>query len=146
MKLIKILLLSFAVFAASCNTQKENTPTLQLIKFIDPLIGTGGHGHVFPGATTPFGMVQVSPNNGVSGWDWCSGYHISSNQLAGFTHMSLSGTGIGDLSDILITPTTSTVVSDTSAGGKNFITHYFSNYSHNDEKASPGYYARFTEQ
>ncbi|NPA36809.1 MAG: glycoside hydrolase family 92 protein [Chlorobi bacterium] len=140
MKLAKALLYSYLLFIAGCNTATRTEKETHLTGFVDPFIGTGGHGHVFPGATTPFGMVQVSPNNGVSGWDWCSGYHISSNQLAGFTHMNLSGTGIGDLSDILITPTTSTVVSDTSAGGRNFTTHYFSNYSHKDEEASPGYY------
>ena len=142
---MKSLLIPFvfilSVFFTSCQSLVKQRTEARLTNFVDPFIGTGGHGHVFPGATTPFGMVQVSPNNGVSGWDWCSGYHTSSDQMAGFTHMSLSGTGIGDLSDILITPTTKTVETDTTANGKNFITHYFSRYSHDDEKASPGYYS-----
>ena len=140
MKHLFFILISALIFVG-CSTSTQKEKETRLISFVDPFIGTGGHGHVFPGATTPFGMVQVSPNNGVSGWDWCSGYHISSNQLAGFTHMSLSGTGIGDLSDILITPTTKEIKSDTTAQGKNFTTHYYSNYSHKDEKASPGYYS-----
>ena len=142
MKKLQYLFLSIGIIVfAGCSTSKKQTPEKQLIDFVDPFIGTGGHGHVFPGATTPFGMVQVSPNNGVSGWDWCSAYHISSNQLAGFSHMHLSGTGIGDLADILITPTTKKITSDTSAAGKNFITHYFGTYSHDNETASPGYYS-----
>ena len=72
--------------------------------FVDPFIGTAAHGHVFPGATTPFGMVQLSPDNGTSGWDWCSGYNYSDSLIAGFSHTHLSGTGIGDLCDILFLP------------------------------------------
>ncbi len=140
MKAIQIITLALLVLAG-CIPSNQTPTQNQLINFVDPIIGTGGHGHVFPGATTPFGMVQLSPNNGVSGWDWCSAYHFSSTQLAGFSHMHLSGTGIGDLADILITPTTKPVVSDTSANGRNFITHYFSKYSHDDEVASPGYYS-----
>ena len=68
-------------------------------------MGTGGHGHTYPGATVPFGMLQVSPDNGVSSWDWCSGYHYSDSIVAGFSHLHLSGTGIGDLTDILFMPT-----------------------------------------
>ena len=77
-----------------------------LISYVDPFIGTGGHGHTYPGATTPFGMIQVSPVNGLSHWDWCSGYHYSDSLMVGFGHLSLSGTGIGDLNDILLMPTT----------------------------------------
>ncbi len=139
MRIIQIVTVALLIFGG-CSIPKNSPAPSRLINFVDPFIGTGGHGHVFPGATTPFGMVQLSPNNGVSGWDWCSAYHSSSTQLAGFSHMHLSGTGIGDLADILITPTTKPVVSDTSAKGRNFITHYFSKYSHEEEKASPGYY------
>ena len=53
-----------------------------LTRFVDPFLGTGGHGHVYPGATTPFGMVQLSPDNGTNGWDWCGGYHYSSDSFA----------------------------------------------------------------
>lgn len=76
----------------------------QLIKYVYPFIGTGGHGHTYPGASVPFGMVQLSPDNGLIGWDWCSGYHYSSHSIAGFSHAHLSGTGIGDWCDISVMP------------------------------------------
>ncbi|MFN5930481.1 MAG: glycoside hydrolase family 92 protein, partial [Sphingobacteriales bacterium] len=79
-----------------------------LTRFVDPFLGTGGHGHVYPGATTPFGMVQLSPDNGTNGWDWCGGYHYSSDSIAGFSHTHLSGTGIGDWCDISMLPITDT--------------------------------------
>ncbi len=104
----------------------------KLIKFVDPFLGTGGHGHVYPGATIPFGMVQLSPDNGDEGWDWCSGYHYSSKTIAGFSHMHLSGTGIGDWCDISLLP-----LIDTSLIRKEKIKISF---LHTSEKASPGYY------
>ncbi len=134
----KILLFVMAM-VVSLSCQKVEKEQL-LVSYVDPFIGTGGHGHVFPGATTPFGMVQLSPVNGVSGWDWVSGYHTSSNELVGFAHMCLSGTGIGDLADLIMLPVTKEVVSDTTAGGKNFLQHYKASYSHNREAATPGYY------
>jgi putative alpha-1,2-mannosidase len=76
----------------------------QLIKYVDPFIGTGGHGHTYPGATVPFGMIQLSPDNGTQGWDWCSGYHYSDSMIAGFSHTHLTGTGIGDWCDISVMP------------------------------------------
>jgi len=69
-------------------------PAFDPLKHVDLFLGTGGHGHVHPAATVPFGMVQVGPDNGVDGWDWCSGYHYSSTTIAGFSHTHLSGTGI----------------------------------------------------
>src|SRR5436190_7741155 len=75
-----------------------------LTRYVDPFIGTGGHGHTYPGATVPFGMVQLSPDNGLNGWDYCSGYHYSSDSIAGFSHTHLSGTGIGDWCDISVMP------------------------------------------
>ncbi|MDE6366719.1 MAG: glycoside hydrolase family 92 protein, partial [Muribaculaceae bacterium] len=74
--------------------------------FVDPFIGTDGHGHVFLGANVPFGMVQLGPSQSVKGWDWCSGYHYSDSTLLGFSHTHLSGTGIGDLGDVLLMPAT----------------------------------------
>jgi predicted alpha-1,2-mannosidase len=105
----------------------------RLTKFVDPFLGTGGHGHVYPGATVPFGMVQLSPDNGVEGWDWCSGYHYSSNTIAGFSHTHLSGTGIGDWCDISVLP-----LADTSEARKARILIPF---DHAQEKANPGYYS-----
>src|SRR5882724_379309 len=69
-----------------------------------PMVGTGGHGHTYPGATLPFGFVQLSPDTRTSGWDGCSGYHYSDATILGFSHTHLSGTGIGDLGDVLLMP------------------------------------------
>ncbi|MDY3104345.1 MAG: glycoside hydrolase family 92 protein, partial [Prevotella sp.] len=72
----------------------------QLTRYVNPYIGTGGHGHVFLGANVPFGAVQLGPTQITRGWDWCSGYHYSDSLIIGFSHTHLSGTGIGDLGDI----------------------------------------------
>jgi putative alpha-1,2-mannosidase len=97
-------------------------------QYVDPLIGTGGHGHVFLGANVPYGMVQVGPTQHKRGWDWCSGYHYSDSVIVGFGQMHLSGTGIGDLGDIALLPSTV-------AGEKEVA------FSHRAERARPGYYA-----
>ena len=76
-----------------------------ITRFFDPIIGTGGHGHTFPGATLPFGIVQLSPDTRVEGWDACGGYHYSDSTILGFSHEHLSGTGIADYGDILLVPT-----------------------------------------
>ncbi len=104
----------------------------QLTRFADPLLGTGGHGHVYPGATVPFGMIQISPDNGTEGWDWSSGYHYSSDSIAGFSHTHLSGTGIGDWCDISVLP-----LSDTASIRQEKIKIPF---LHRNETARPGYY------
>jgi putative alpha-1,2-mannosidase len=75
-----------------------------LSRYVDPFVGTAGHGHTFPGATMPFGMVQLSPDTRLTGWDGCSGYHYSDNITYGFSHTHLSGTGISDYGDILLMP------------------------------------------
>jgi predicted alpha-1,2-mannosidase len=109
-------------------------------KHVDPFIGTGYHGHVFLGANVPFGAVQVGPTNFVRGWDWCSGYHYSDSIVTGFSQTHLSGTGIGDLGDVLITPYTGAI--KTSPGNeKQPDAGYASKYSHNEEIAKPGYYS-----
>lgn len=105
----------------------------QLTRWVDPFLGTGGHGHTYPGATRPFGMVQLSPDNGTEGWDWSSGYHYSSDSIAGFSHTHLNGTGIGDWCDISFQP-----LADTLHSGERFVKQAF---SHQNEKAAPGYYA-----
>ena len=127
MKLPKLCLLSFLLIFISKISDAQ-----KLTSFVDPFLGTGGHGHVYPGATIPFGMVQLSPDNGEEGWDWCSGYHYSSNTIAGFSHTHLSGTGIGDWCDISILPMT-----DTSTIRKDKSKFPF---SHKNESAKPGYY------
>lgn len=106
----------------------------KLTSYVDPFIGTGGHGHTFPGAVVPFGMVQLSPDNGKGGWDWVSGYHYSDNHIAGFSHMHLSGTGIGDWLDISVMPLLKPLDSRDS-----IVTP--ATFSHSNEQASPGYYS-----
>ncbi|TXK37667.1 glycoside hydrolase family 92 protein [Pontibacter qinzhouensis] len=125
---------------ACTTTHKESKSSHELTTFVNPFIGTGAHGHTYPGATVPFGMVQLSPDNGAQGWDWCSGYHYSENTISGFSHTHLSGTGIGDLCDISVMPVTGDV--DLSKGPvKDAKPTYASAFSHADEIASAGYYA-----
>jgi predicted alpha-1,2-mannosidase len=112
----------------------------KLTRYVDPMIGTGFHGHVFVGANVPFGAVQLGPTNLSQGWDWCSGYHISDSTIVGFQHTHLSGTGIGDLGDISFMPTTGPV--KTMRGRlKNMQNGYVSKFSHADETVRPGYYS-----
>jgi predicted alpha-1,2-mannosidase len=108
------------------------------IDYVKPHIGTGLHGHVFLGANVPFGAVQLGSVNLSQGWDWCSGYNDSDSTIIGFAHTRLSGTGIGDLGDILVLPSTGKVILD-----KGSLKHpgNFSLFSHKDEKTSPGYYS-----
>ena len=109
-------------------------------QFVDPLIGTANHGHVYPGATVPFGMVQLSPDNGTAGWDWCSGYNYADSTIIGFSHTHLSGTGIGDLYDLLIMPLNAKInVGETISDYKE--APFASTFSHDAEKAEAGYYA-----
>jgi predicted alpha-1,2-mannosidase len=118
----------------------ERPSTLELVPYVDPFIGTAEHGHTYPGATVPFGMVQLSPNNGLTGWDWVSGYHHSDSVIVGFAHTHLSGTGIGDLADILVMPVAGEI--DIARVYRSREDRDFrSRFSHEQETASPGYYA-----
>lgn len=111
-----------------------------LTKYVDPIIGSAKHGHVFVGANVPYGAVQLGPNNIFEGWDWCSGYNYSSNTITGFAHTHLSGTGIGDLGDISIMPATGKLIVE--KGQKdNLENGYVSTFSHNNETAKAGYYS-----
>jgi len=132
-----IITLLFFVFSCS----KEVKQTKDFTQYVDPFIGTGGHGHTFPGACLPFGMVQLSPDNEKQGWDWCSGYHESDSIIVQFSHTHLSGTGCGDLQDVAIMPTTLEAKDDTTRKGRNFIYQFKSAYSHSNESAKPGYYS-----
>lgn len=123
------LLLTGLFIASASFAQKKK---LDLAKFVDPFIGTGGHGHTYPGAVLPFGMVQLSPDTRLEGWDGCSGYHYTDTVVYGFSHTHLSGTGIPDLCDVLFMPTT---------GEPQFKnTDYRSGFKKKNENASPGYY------
>src|SRR5262245_41983018 len=118
----------------------NNSITLNdLTPFVDPFIGTGGHGHTFPGAALPFGMVQLSPDTRLTGWDSCSGYHYSDNLIYGFSHTHLSGTGIADYSDILFMPMIGLASLDAKGPGPN-TRGYANTFKHENELASPGYY------
>lgn len=103
-------------------------------QYVNPMIGTGGHGHTFPGATVPFGMVQLSADTRIDGsWDGCSGYHYSDKKIYGFSHTHLSGTGCSDYGDILFVPSTKKMVPTPEK--------YAQAFKHEEEKASAGYYA-----
>jgi predicted alpha-1,2-mannosidase len=110
---------------------------IQPAQYVNPFIGTGGHGHTFPGATVPFGMVQLSPDTRLEGWDGCGGYHYSDEYVYGFSHTHLSGTGIPDYGDILLMPFTGNEYWN---NGYNGEPGYRSKFTHADESASPGYY------
>ncbi|MEN2399017.1 GH92 family glycosyl hydrolase [Flavobacterium sp. MC2016-06] len=140
------LLILIVIFIASCKIKTDkNTKQQSFVgNYVDPFIGTGGHGHTYPGATVPFGMLQVSPDNGISSWDWCSGYHYSDSIVSGFSHLHLSGTGIGDLADILFMPTNKKVDLTIKATSRDLLP-YKSKYSHANEKTIPGYYQVFLE-
>ena len=128
MKLLsRILILAVAVLAAS-PMQAAPKGVVDYTQYVNPWVGTGGHGHVFLGANVPNGLVQLGPTEPTRGWDWCSGYHYSDHVLLGFSHMHLSGTGIGDLGDITFLPVKS--VEQDSV--------YF---THQEEAVRPGYYA-----
>jgi predicted alpha-1,2-mannosidase len=125
------LLFGFGAFA---QTTKDYT------RYVNPFVGTGGHGHTFPGATVPFGFVQLSPDTRMDDWDGSSGYHYSDSQIYGFSHTHLSGTGIPDYCDILFAPTVGepeffAKKGDLSENG------YASTFSHQNEKAEAGYYS-----
>lgn len=130
----KTILYSFLSAAILCITVScsETKPTdlPDKLQYVDPFIGTGFHGHTFPGATRPFAMVQLSPDTHIMGWDASSGYHYDDNQIYAFSHTHLSGTGIGDLGDIALLPYSGTDSIKPVA-----------TFRKETEKATPGYYA-----
>ncbi len=110
MKLINFLLLSAAATLTACSQKNADEPTQNYTDYVDTKIGSGGHGHVFVGASVPFGMVQLGPTSVPQTWDWCSGYHDSDSTIIGFSHTHLEGTGIGDLFDVTVMPVIGDVV------------------------------------
>ena len=123
-KLLSLQLMLFSFIAIGQNFHQ----------YVNPMIGTGGHGHTYPGATVPFGMVQLSPDTRIDGsWDGCSGYHYSDNVIYGFSHTHLNGTGVSDYGDIMLMPTMGEPTLDSKV--------YSSTFSHNNEKASAGFYS-----
>lgn len=130
MKKYRYIVFSIILFIACKGTTSEP------VDYVDPFIGTGFHGHTYPGATAPFGAVQLSPDTRFGNWDACSGYHYSDSAIIGFSHTHLSGTGCADLGDILFHPT----VKEIKPVQQGYIFDYLP-FSHKDEKASPGYYS-----
>lgn len=128
-KLLPSLLIALLLFGFPLSALRA-----QNAAFVNPFIGTGGHGHTFPGATVPFGMVQLSPDTRIDGsWDGCSGYHFSDSILYGFSHTHLSGTGVSDYGDVLLLPLTQF---------DGYASHQHSaQFSHQKETAQPGFYS-----
>ncbi|GAA4241631.1 GH92 family glycosyl hydrolase [Winogradskyella damuponensis] len=123
----------------SCNTSTSITEAQKdqlLTHYVNTFIGTGGHGHTYPGATLPFGMMQLSPDTRLDGWDGCSGYHYTDRYIYGFSHTHLSGTGISDYGDVLLMPTNEINFNNGADGKKGYRAHF----SHDNEFAEPGYY------
>ncbi len=133
LKVIPVLLMIF--ITSSC----VNYPTSKTVRYVNPFIGTDGHGHTYPGATTPFGMVQLSPDTRKDNWDACSGYHYSDSVILGFSHTHLSGTGVGDYGDIRFMPVEGDIKYNPGFPDE-LRSGYASRFSHENEIASPGYY------
>ena len=132
-----LLILTLVGLLVAC--EQGNDTKTSLIEYVDPFIGTAGKGKTYPGASVPFGMVQLSPDNGRNGWDWISGYYYPDSVIAGFSHTHLSGTGAGDLYDISFMPTMG-VKESSKLDDINSSETIFSKFSHEEEEASPGYY------
>ena len=137
MKKLGFIYVCFVFLFFQCKESKEVVNQVKLTTFVNPFIGTDGPGNTYPGATVPFGMVQLSPDIGISGWDRIAGYFYKDSIITGFSHMHLSGTGAGDFYDILVMPTNSRF------SERMEINHFkpFSGFSHDKETASPGYYS-----
>ena len=119
------------LFTYTLSIKSQN---IDYAQYVNPFIGTGGHGHTFPGATVPYGMVQLSPDTRIDGsWDGCSGYHFSDSYIYGFSHTHLNGTGVSDYGDILLMPGMGIPSFDPK--------QYGSNFQHKNEKATAGYYS-----
>ena len=131
MKHMSILAVSLLALVACTPEKKQEADYSQ---YVNPMIGTDFTGNTYPGAQVPFGMVQLSPDNGLPGWDRISGYFYPDTTIAGFSHTHLSGTGAGDLYDISFMPVTRPYKEAPAPLG------IYSTFSHNDEAASAGYY------
>ena len=135
MKIKVYFIALLSIILSGCQSSSNQSP----YDLVNPFIGTGGHGHTYPGATLPFGMVQLSPDTRLEGWDGCSGYHYSDSIIYGFSHTHLSGTGVSDYGDVLIMPTQGKIIFNN--GYKSGVENgYASTFNKESEKASPGYY------
>lgn len=136
------LLASVAILGA-CSS--SNSKITDYTAFVDPFIGTGGHGHTFPGAIVPHGMIQPSPDTRINEWDACSGYHYSDSLVNGFSQSHMSGTGCADYGDFLLMPTVGTQIVDPQIDTLQ-NRPFASEFSHSDECAVPGYYSTFLKR
>ncbi|TCK67605.1 putative alpha-1,2-mannosidase [Winogradskyella wandonensis] len=137
LKFISAFLGAFFLFGCNNKTSVTSAEKDQpLISYVNTFIGTGGHGHTYPGATLPFGMMQLSPDTRLEGWDGCSGYHYTDKYIYGFSHTHLSGTGISDYGDVLLMPTNKVEFNNGADGKPGYRAHF----SHDNEFAEPGYY------
>lgn len=124
---------------ASCGSSQKGQEMEDLTQFVDPCIGTGGHGHVFYGANVPYGFIQLGPTSIPQSWDWVSGYHVSDSTVIGFPHTHLSGTGIGDLHDINVMPVVGEVPYSR-GDASSYETGLWSYSDRSKEVVTPGYY------
>lgn len=129
-----------ALVAVTLDSCDQANATNDYASYVNPFIGTGGHGHTFPGAVVPNGMIQPSPDTRIDGWDACSGYYYADSLINGFSHTHLSGTGCADYGDVLIMPTVGKQVIDNQVDTLQNLP-YASPFSHANEVAEPGYYS-----
>ena len=137
-KLLFVALASMAM-TLSLSAKKITLPPTDYTHLVDPMIGTNAHGHTFPGATLPYGMIQLSPDTRLDTWDGCSGYHYSDKNILGFSHTHFSGTGVGSGADIMVMPSGRDPLLDIGKQPNKGLA-YRASFSHANETAVPGYY------
>ena len=142
MKSSSILLGGLFLLGAVCSCT-QTAP--DYASYVNPFIGTGGHGHTYPGAVVPNGMIQPSPDTRIYEWDACSGYYYADTTINGFSHTHVSGTGCADYGDVLLMPTVGRQDYH-SMGSKSQQMAYASAFSHENETAEPGYYSVFLDR
>ncbi len=135
-----VVVLTISIFLCMGCADKKPGTSNRYVDFVNPMIGTDFHGHTFPGAALPGGMVQLSPDTGVEGWDWCSGYHYSDNSVMGFSHLHRSGMGAGDWGDVLLCQQPE-ILKVIPGSKENPDEGYRSGFRTSEEIASPGYYS-----
>ena len=143
--------MKFKTFLAGClggllslNSCTNSPDMTDYTAYVNPFIGTGGHGHTFPGAIVPHGMISPSPDTRIDGWDACSGYYYADSTINGFSHTHLSGTGCCDYGDVLLMPTVGEQ-KYLPTGSQSQQMAYASAFSHQNETAEPGYYSVFLD-